>query len=78
MPHNLRNLRKSIIQTVLVPKSKFTSKEASEWIRKHKYIHKKIDSTGHYYRFRQTKPNGKRSDFYTVPLNNGVKLVYQA
>jgi len=64
-----------MIQTILVPKSKFSLSEASIWVSEHKYHSVKVDITEHFYRFRQHSPAGGR--YYTVTLPNGIELVHQ-
>lgn len=67
--------KKGVIQTVLVPKNRFTKEQAIQWIESHGYKNKKIDETKAYYRFRQQEPN-KKGVYYTVFLPNWVHLVY--
>jgi hypothetical protein len=54
--------RMAEIQSVLIPKSKFTLIKAKKWIRNNGYrltFHgKKVDITNNYYRFRQKSPSG--------------------
>lgn len=64
-----------MLQTILIPRAKFSVTEAIEWVRDHQYHHHKLDITGNYYRFRQHAP--VRGSYYTVSLKNGVQLVYE-
>jgi len=65
------------IQSVLVPKDKFSKSEAIKYIRKH-FEYKKIDSTQrpNFYSFRQIDPT-KNSKYFTKVLDNGVELVFE-
>ena len=69
----------SIIQSVLVPKSKFTRDEAIKYVRQH-HTYKKIDSNQRpaYYSFRQVEPEPleqKGYHYISKKLGNGVILV---
>ena len=65
------------IQSVLVPKDKFTRSEAIKYIREH-FQYKKIDSTQrkNFYSFRQFDPT-ENSKYFTKVLDNGVELVFE-
>ena len=65
------------IQSVLIPKDKFTRDEAIKYVRKH-FQYKKIDSKQrpNFYSFRQFDPN-KNSKYFTKKLDNGVELVFE-
>ena len=63
-----------MLQTILIPKSKFTYNEAIKFLEDHNYSHRKVDETDHFYRFRQSPPGFKR--YYTKTLKSGVELVY--
>ena len=65
------------IQSVLIPKDKFTRDEAIKYIKKH-FQYKKIDSTQrpNFYSFRQFDPT-KNSKYFTKILDNGVELVFE-
>jgi hypothetical protein len=65
------------IQSVLVPKDKFTRDEAIKYVRKH-FQYKKIDSTQrrNFYSFRQFDPT-ENSKYFTKKLDNGVELVFE-
>jgi hypothetical protein len=65
------------IQSVLVPKDKFTRENAIKYVRKH-FQYKKIDSTQrrNFYSFRQFDPT-KNSKYFTKILDNGVELVFE-
>lgn len=65
-----------MLQTILVPKSKFSLAEAVAWVRDHRHSHHKVDISGNYYRFRQHTP-AHHGRYYTVTLKNGVELVNQ-
>jgi len=63
----------SNVQSVLIPKKKFSKKEAIKYIIKH-FQFKKIDEKTNYYRFRQHKPK-KHAHYFSKRLKNGVILV---
>jgi len=65
------------IQSVLVPKDKFTREDAIKYVRKH-FQYKKIDSTQrrNFYSFRQFDPT-KNSKYFTKVLSDGVELVFE-
>jgi len=65
------------IQSVLVPKDKFSKSEAIKYIKEH-FEYKKIDSTQRprFYSFRQIDPT-KNSKYFTKVLDNGVELVFE-
>lgn len=65
------------IQSVLVPKDKFSKSDAIKYIRKH-FQYKKIDSTQrpNFYSFRQIDPT-KNSKYFTKVLADGVELVFE-
>lgn len=67
--------KKGKLQTVLVPKSRYTEEQAVKWIKLQGYKNNGIDETREYYRFRQKPPNNKK-EYYTVLLPNFVHLVY--
>jgi len=65
------------IQSVLVPKDKFSKSEAIKYIREH-FEYKKIDSTQrkNFYSFRQFDPT-PNSKYFTKVLDNGAELVFE-
>lgn len=65
----------SNIQSVLIPKKKFTRNEAINYVKKH-FKYKKIDEKKNYYRFRQFNPH-KDSSYSSKKLKNGVILVIE-
>jgi len=65
----------SNVQSVLIPKKKFSKKEAIKYIKKH-FHYKKIDEKTNYYRFRQYKPR-KHAEYFSKKLKNGVILVIE-
>jgi len=69
--------KSSIIQTVLIPKNKFSKEEAINYIKKH-FKFKKIDETQrkNFYSFRQFNPT-QGSSYSTKKLKNGVELVFE-
>jgi len=65
-----------MLQTILIPKERFSLADAVEWVRDHKYNHHKVDITGRFYRFRQHTPYHAGS-YYIVTLPNGIELVHE-
>jgi len=67
----------SIIQSVLVPKNKFTRKQAINYIKKHfKFIKIDDNQRKNFYSFRQFNPT-YGSNYSTKKLKNGVELVFE-
>jgi hypothetical protein len=69
-----------IIQSVLIPKNKFTLIKARKWIAnnhfKLSFYGKQVDETENYYRYRQMAPSRFIKDKYiTKDFKDGVKLV---
>jgi hypothetical protein len=65
-----------MLQTILIPRSKFSLSDAVVWMKEHNYEHHKVDITGNFYRFRQVAPE-HYGRYYTVKLPNGIELVHQ-
>jgi len=64
------------IQTVVLDRHYFTLREASNWIRRHGFHARKVDTTSHAYRFRQHPPTSFREgSFRTLSLRPGVQSV---
>jgi hypothetical protein len=63
-----------MLQTILVPKSKFSLPDAIHWVRTHRFIADKVDTTDRFYRFRQMTPY-PGGEYRTKTLPNGVELV---
>ena len=69
-----------VVQSVLVPKNKFSEKEAINWVREHYKVKKYNDNQRiNYFSFRQLEPTYLKQKGYTKyiekRLNNGVLLV---
>ena len=62
------------VQSVIIPKSKFTKQQAKKWIIDNNFKLKKIDITPNFYRFRQRLPQ-KNRQYFTVRLTNGIELI---
>ena len=65
-----------VIQSIIIPKSKYTEKQANDWIKKNKYTDsgKRIRNykTHEFYRFRQLPPGRfKKGSIKTKKLKNG-------
>ena len=63
------------LQTVLFDAKLWTVTTARNWLRKHKLRYDDIDIKQNFIRFRQKEPN-KRYKYFTMTLNNGVRLVF--
>jgi len=65
------------VQSVILPKKKFTKLQAKKWIKdngyKESFYKKKVDITKEYYRYRQKAPKYKK--YRNKKLSNGVILV---
>lgn len=69
------------LQTVLIPKDKYTLEEAETWIKQNNYkvsfYGKKVDITENFYRFRQASPRKFiKNSYRTKKLENGVQIVF--
>ena len=69
------------VQTVLIPKKKFTLKEAEKKILdmgyKKKYYGKGVDETENFYRFRQETPlNFEKDSYFTKTISDDIMLVF--
>ena len=62
------------VQSVLIPRKKFSLLSAKEWLMSNNYKLKKIDITENFFRFRQYSPS-RSTAFRMKTLPNGVKLV---
>lgn len=66
-----------MIQSILIPKNKFTISQAYKWIIENGYkiafFNKPMHETDKYYRFRQLSPKNK--DLKMKTLKNGIKLI---
>jgi len=68
------------VQSVIIPKSKFTEKESNDWIIKNNYSDKgkkiKNYKSTNFYRFRQIPPSHfEKKSFRTKKLKNGIDLI---
>ena len=67
-----------IIQSIILPKSKFTEREANKWILDHNYTNKgkriKNYKTTNFYRFRQKPPSHFKS-MRTIVKSKGVQFI---
>ncbi len=62
------------VQSVLIPRNKFSLLSAKEWLMNNNYKLKKIDVTENFFRFRQYSPSRAKT-FRMKTLPNDVKLV---
>jgi len=71
----------SHVQSILIPKNKFSLNEANSWIRKHNYKltykGKKVHVTDKYYRYRQMIPNPKLN-YNVTTIDKGIKFIIQS
>ena len=67
--------KQSLLHAVLFPKVLYKLKQAKEWLKLHhfNFIHNR--DTTNYHRFR-IREQIKGLKFYTIKLNNGIKMVY--
>jgi len=65
----------SQVQSVLIPRSRYSMEEAREWLREHSFSASgKVDVTSQYYRFRQSAP-GEFKRIRTKEVAGGVELL---
>jgi hypothetical protein len=69
-----------VIQSVLIPKDKYTLIQSRKWIAdnhfKLSFYGKQVDITDKYYRYRQMAPSRFVKDKYiTIDFKDGVKLI---
>lgn len=64
-----------MLQTILIPRDKFSLNNAILWIKKNKHKLLKIDITDNFFRFRQSPPK-HGSNYYSKKLSNGIVLVF--
>jgi hypothetical protein len=69
------NKPRSGIQTILVPRDRFTTSEAKHWLRTHGYNHNEMRYTSNFMRFMQTNPIAG-NHYVTETLPNGIELVF--
>ena len=62
------------VQSVLLPRSKFSLLRAKEWVLSNKYKVKKVDITENFFRFRQFSPSQAKG-FRIKTLPDGIRLV---
>ena len=70
-----------VIQSIIIPKSKYTEAKANAWIKKNNYSDKgkriKNYKTTEFYRFRQKPPSHfKKGSIKTKKLKSGIGIVY--
>lgn len=74
-PVSRRGSRSSRVQSLLLPRSKFSPATAKAWARSHGYRATKVDVTDRYIRLRQAAP-GSFARLRTVPFGSGgIKAV---
>jgi hypothetical protein len=64
-----------MIQSIIFPRDKFNLLEAIEWLRAHRFHSPKVDTTTHFYRFRQHNPI-PFGHYRTKTLPNGVEMIF--
>lgn len=70
-----KSLPTSGIQTIQIPKSKFSIKQAKEWLKTHKYRYDTWRYTPEFYRFMQNRPV-ENANYYSKKLPNGIILTF--
>jgi len=70
------NIPKKTLQTIELPKDKFTLREAKSWLKDNGYAYHYWRTTTNYIRFMQCPPI-IGSTYHSIKLPNGVILVYQ-
>lgn len=70
------NIPKKTLQTILIPKDKYSLREAKKWLKEHSKANSYIRETTNYYRAMQTVPI-VGSNYHTSTLANGIMYVYQ-
>jgi serine protease inhibitor len=70
------NIPKKTLQTILIPKDKYSLREAKKWLKEHSKANSYIRETTNYYRAMQTPPI-IGSNYHTSTLSNGIMYVYQ-
>lgn len=74
MRHNPR--KPSKVQSVIIPKDRFTKRQAQSWIAQHGFVDPGVDETDDYYRFRQMDPDRQHFKYRTIPFgDSGVQAV---
>jgi len=71
--HLKKNYKNDNVQSVLVPRDKYTINEAMDYVKKH-FKFKKLDIKANYYRFRQFEPR-ENAKYFTKKLDNDIMLV---
>lgn len=72
---DLNKAAKSKVQSVLIPRKRYTLEAAKKWISAHGFhVGKPPDITRQYYRFRQADPGGF-SQLRTKDVGGGIKLI---
>jgi hypothetical protein len=71
---DLNKAANTAVQSVLIPRSRYSESEARAWLKEHGYRSGKIDVTDKYYRFRQAEP-GLFSRMRTKGVSGGIKLI---
>jgi hypothetical protein len=66
---------RSGIQTILMPRDRFTIASAKAWLRMHGYKHNDMRLTSNFMRFMQTNPI-EGNHYVTEVLPNGAELVF--
>jgi hypothetical protein len=70
------NIPKKTLQTIELPKDKFTITSAKQWLKDNNYANHYWRTTANYIRFMQVMPI-IGAEYYSKTLPNGVILVYQ-
>jgi hypothetical protein len=74
MPARRSSIQHAKVQSVIIPRSRYTLNQAKAWVNTNNFKLKKMDLTQNYYRFRQREPK-PQSKYFTVELTNGIHLI---
>jgi hypothetical protein len=74
MLEQVLEIKASQVQSILIPRAKYTLEAARAWLKRHGYHDYKVDISETYYRFRQIDP-GRFKDMRTKSLPSGIKLI---
>ena len=70
------NIPKKTLQTIELPKDKFTISSAKSWLKDNGYAYHYYRTTANYIRFAQVMPI-IGAEYHSKKLANGIVMVYQ-
>jgi hypothetical protein len=66
------------LQAILFKKSHYSKRSSANWLKYHGFKPiKKVHETVNYYRYRLKEPDEEMYYYRLVPINNGIKMVFQ-